>query len=119
MGIKVPEITLKDKIYIKKDDISITDLQNEFVYHIDETFATTLAEEGDYYTLGIGCLNRVEADKVIDLRVKNKLNTQVNFTAKLHPAQQRTLEKFKTETRSEEHTSELQSRFGSRMPSSA
>ena len=94
MGIKVPEITLKDKIYIKKDDISITDLQNEFVYHIDETFATTLAEEGDYYTLGIGCLNRVEADKVIDLRVKNKLNTQVNFTAKLHPAQQRTLEKF-------------------------
>jgi len=98
MGIKVPEITLKDKIYIKKDDISITDLQNEFVYHIDETFATTLAEEGDYYTLGIGCLNRVEADKVIDLRVKNKLNTQVNFTAKLHPAQQRTLEKFKTET---------------------
>jgi superfamily II DNA or RNA helicase len=94
MDIKVSEIIVKDKIYIKKDDISLQELQNNFVYPLDDAYATTLAEDGDFYTLGVGCLNRIRADKIIDQRITRKTNTQLNFTAKLHEAQQRTLDKF-------------------------
>lgn len=96
MAIVVPELIIKDKIYIKKEDVSITDLQHEFVYTLDEAYATTLAEEGDYYTLGVGCLPRIKAGNVVDKRVRRKLNQPVQFTAKLHPAQERTLDKFRS-----------------------
>jgi superfamily II DNA or RNA helicase len=94
MAVKIPRAIIKDKIYISKEDVNIKDLQNEFVYHLDETFATTLAEEGDFYTLGVGCLNRLDIEQLEDQRVKRKLNQPITFTAQLHPAQKRTLDKF-------------------------
>lgn len=95
MGIKVPQITLKNKIYISKLDISLQELQTEFSYDIDGVSTSTIEIEDDFYTIGIGCLNRIQADTIVDLRITNKVSQKVEFKSTLHPAQQRTLDKFK------------------------
>ena len=90
----IPEVTLYDKIQIKKEFIKDpTDLQ-QFVYRLDDSFVSTVQEDDEHYYLGIGCLDRLNVENIIDNRINKKLDQKINFKANLHPAQQRTLEQF-------------------------
>lgn len=94
----IPEVTLYDKIQIKKEYISEEYLTSNFVYPLEEGFASSLKSDDDYWYLGIGCLDRLNVEKVIDKRIDRKLSTPIIFNPTLHPAQQRTLDKFLTDT---------------------
>lgn len=93
--IKIRRAVLRDKIYLDKNDVSKETLLNQFSYRLDESFATSFREYEDSYALGIGCLDRLDVSDLIDERVSRKLNEVVKFTANLHPAQRRTVDKFK------------------------
>lgn len=93
----IPEVTLYDKIQIKKEYVSEEYLTSNFVYPLEEGFATTLQSDDDYWYLGIGCLNRLNVSKIIDNRIDKKINEFIEFKPTLHPAQQRTLDKFLTD----------------------
>ena len=94
----IPEVTLYDKIQIKKEYVSEEYLTSNFVYPLEESFASTLQSDDDYWYLGIGCLDRLNVDKIIDKRIDRKLSTPIIFKPTLHPAQQRTLDKFLNDT---------------------
>ena len=96
MDLVIPEITIYDKIYIKKEYIpNIEEFVIEFTYIQDENIITTFKETDTHYTLAVGCLSRLKYNKLIDNRINKKLVTPITFNSTLHPAQQRTLDKFK------------------------
>jgi len=95
MAITVPEITIYDRIQIKKEFIlNEADLQ-QFIYRVDESFESTIEEDEEHYYLGVGCLDRIHADNIIDRRITKKINEPIKFIANLVSAQQATLDLFK------------------------
>jgi superfamily II DNA or RNA helicase/intein/homing endonuclease len=90
----IPEVIISDKIQIKKEYVSEKEITGEFVYHLDDSFVTTLQEDEDNWYLGIGCLPRLNVTNIVDKRVSLKLSQKVQFKATLKPAQERTLQQF-------------------------
>ena len=97
---KVKEITLADRLYIRKEDVEDPDtLISLYTYDNGDEFLSTIEEDEEYYIVPSNSYHKLEWESVIDNRNFEKTEQDLSFAGQLRWEQQEVVDKFFTKGR--------------------
>ena len=92
---KVKEITLADKLYVKKEDVEDHDmLISLYTYDNGDEFLSTIEENDTHYIVPSNSYHKLEWDSVVDLRNFVETDKDLQFSGTLRWEQQEVVDKF-------------------------
>jgi superfamily II DNA or RNA helicase len=93
--VKVKNITISEKIYIKKEDVEdISALLAAYTYDNGDEFLSTIEEDDNYFLVPSNSYHKLEWDSIVDNRNFAHLDYKLEFKGTLRPEQQEAVDKF-------------------------
>jgi len=93
--VKVKEVLLADKLYIKKEHVEDTDaLISAYTYSTGDEFLSTIEESETHYIVPSNSYHKLEWDTIVDNRNFELLDYQLEFNGTLRWEQQEAVDKF-------------------------
>jgi superfamily II DNA or RNA helicase len=109
--IKVKEITLADKIYIKEPE-SLFELRKAFEYSVRGEKFSTLEEHEDYFTIPSNAYHKLEWESLVDNRAYKVLPKELTFMGTLRPNQVKVVNEVTVDNRPRSAIIEAPCSFG-------